>query len=303
MDNWKKYLPSKRFLIIGVVVLVFVIIFFGIRTIIKIEKKRIIEDPISFNKKTTIGEIIEKDTDGDGIKDWEETLWGTDPLKPITFDSPDAKYIEQKKLAGATDGGYNPDSKTAPLNETQKVAREIFTTALALNQSGAIDTTSAENIAESVSTYIKNYKSGEDYKYNVLMLAKDSNANTVKKYYTNITEILTKHTKQIDNSLYIINESTKNDDISILKEMDPIIKNNENTISVLLKMSVPANAGLMHLKLINNLNKLNQNEKDMAQLFKNPVISLAATTQYQENLLNMQESIQKLKTYFDKKGI
>ncbi|MEK7582072.1 MAG: thrombospondin type 3 repeat-containing protein, partial [Patescibacteria group bacterium] len=29
----------------------------------------------------TLGQLIGKDTDGDGLKDWEEMLWGTDPNK------------------------------------------------------------------------------------------------------------------------------------------------------------------------------------------------------------------------------
>ena len=29
----------------------------------------------------TIKDLVNKDTDGDGILDWEEGLWGTDPTK------------------------------------------------------------------------------------------------------------------------------------------------------------------------------------------------------------------------------
>jgi len=305
MKDWRRYLPSKKFLILGVCVLVLLVIFFSIRLLIKIKQKEgtVFTNTNTSNKKVTFSDVIEKDTDEDGIKDWEETLWGTNPLKPITFDSPDAKYIEQKKLAGATGEGYNSDGKIIELNETQKIAREIFSTTLGLNQSGAINADSANLIADSVATYIKNYKSGEDYKYEVLKLAKDNSNTTIKKYYTNITDILSKHIKQIDNSIYIVNEATTNDDPGLLKQMDPIIQKNEKTIAVLLKMTVPPDASFMHLKLLNNLNRLNQNEKDMTQLFKNPVVSLAAVNKYQENLINIQTSAQELKAYFNKKSI
>ena len=33
----------------------------------------------------TITELIQKDSDGDGVMDWEEGLWGTDPNNTKTF--------------------------------------------------------------------------------------------------------------------------------------------------------------------------------------------------------------------------
>ena len=31
------------------------------------------------DKTINLADLVQKDSDGDGIPDWEETLWGTDP--------------------------------------------------------------------------------------------------------------------------------------------------------------------------------------------------------------------------------
>src|SRR3989344_2653957 len=100
-EKYLKYLPSKKFILIisaGIVlaVVVFVIFFMSSSG----------ENFITGNKSDsalkienqTIVNLIQNDSDGDGIADWEEALWGTDKNKKITFnDMPDATYIENKK--------------------------------------------------------------------------------------------------------------------------------------------------------------------------------------------------------------
>ena len=46
----------------------------------------------------TIKDLVNKDTDRDGILDWEEGLWGTDPTKKeTTLGTPDKVAIENLK--------------------------------------------------------------------------------------------------------------------------------------------------------------------------------------------------------------
>ena len=48
----------------------------------------------------TLESMVNKDTDGDGILDWEEGLWGTDPIKKETTPgTPDKVAIEKIKAS------------------------------------------------------------------------------------------------------------------------------------------------------------------------------------------------------------
>src|SRR6476620_135431 len=122
MNNYKKYLPSKKLVFITLIsfaVLGIVFFFIGVK------KKN---DAIALQNSSvenikgqsvTIKDIVEKDTDGDTIPDWEEVLWGTDPSKKDTNDDgiPDNVEIEKKKQAlGADNTPTAGDNGDANLN-------------------------------------------------------------------------------------------------------------------------------------------------------------------------------------------
>lgn len=78
-------------------------------------------------QSTTIGELVNKDTDGDGIPDWEEKLWGTDPTKKETTPGiPDGLAIQKLKAAQ----GINETTSSGPenLTHTDEFSRELFST-------------------------------------------------------------------------------------------------------------------------------------------------------------------------------
>ena len=102
MEKYKKYLPSQVFIKIAGICLVLIIVFLLILFVFSREevfssgnnKSKI---PLSVGDQTIFG-VIQKDTDGDTIADWEEELWGTNKNQKITFDNmPDLTYIENKK--------------------------------------------------------------------------------------------------------------------------------------------------------------------------------------------------------------
>lgn len=105
--------------------------------------------------KTTIKEVIERDSDGDGIADWEEALWGTDPNNPDTNGDGISDNIEinnkreqlKKENAGVTYDENGLVATNENLSETDKFAREFFTTITALKQAGQLNEISLANLA------------------------------------------------------------------------------------------------------------------------------------------------------------
>ena len=86
---WEKYMPSKKIRIVLIVLLVAAILY-GVRNpaisfLKKIFSKTtepFVSIPVSRTDQSKVTLSIDKDTDGDGLADWQETLIGTDPEIP-----------------------------------------------------------------------------------------------------------------------------------------------------------------------------------------------------------------------------
>lgn len=140
--------PSKRFLrnaaIITVIVggLVFVQTKW-FRNVIRNEKK----DAVSAIGELTVREAIAKDSNQNGISDWEERLWGLDPTVAITDGVSNKTIIEQRR------GQFAGSAEATPPTQTDKISRDLFALSTALEQNNT-DTEAVERIAEELGTEI-----------------------------------------------------------------------------------------------------------------------------------------------------
>ncbi len=140
----KKFLPSKKFaIIIGILVLALVIVlvlskFTGSRDIFNRERKAL------FTSNGTVSDLVTQDSNGNSIADWEETLWGLDPLGDGETNK---AIIVQKKIDGGIDVNSEGDEN---LTETDKFSRDLFSTILALQQSGSLTEEAITNLAAAI---------------------------------------------------------------------------------------------------------------------------------------------------------
>ncbi len=139
------YLPSRKFAIIALALLLAVgglFLFFGgeamRRKTADAPQKEIVSGAVR-------GKNSQKDSDNDGLKDWEEVLWKTDPQNPDTDGdgTPDGEEVKlgrdptipapgdkiaeaeypskTKNSVFAADGG----EKSGPINLTKEIAGNI----------------------------------------------------------------------------------------------------------------------------------------------------------------------------------
>ncbi|HEV7424021.1 MAG TPA: hypothetical protein VGO21_02405, partial [Candidatus Paceibacterota bacterium] len=92
-------------------------------------------------------------------------------------------------------------------------------------------------------------------------------------------------------------------DVSALSLLDPIIKRDEGLVAGMLKMEVPESLAVLHLNLTNSVEKVLENLNDIKLYDSDPIVSLTAISQYENNsvtvgseILNIEKVIaQKLK--------
>lgn len=142
--KYQKYLPSKTFTIymsgaLGLFIIIFSISYFtdNNSSIFKKKSNLQVENP-------TVLALIERDTDGDSIKDWEEALWGTDKNNKNTFGMADSTYIENKKKELNIE---ETEASDKVLTETERFSREFFTAYTAMKASGQVESNAINNFS------------------------------------------------------------------------------------------------------------------------------------------------------------
>ncbi|HEY4513302.1 MAG TPA: hypothetical protein VJH06_02200 [Candidatus Paceibacterota bacterium] len=235
-----------------------------------------------------IADLINKDTDEDGILDWEEGLWGTDPTKKETTQgTPDSVTVN--KLRAAESGGVDIKDKNGPeeenLTETDKFSRELFSTVAATTQNGAMNEETAEKISSAIAEHIKNSPPRKIYMVTDFKLTKSDLFKDTKDYADALGEIFKKY--QANYSIldvlqkFIIDEN--NVDASALLEFNPLIDQTNRLIDGMVKVSVPPSFLSYHVDVVNALERVVENISDIKLYEDDVIVALGGISKYEAN--------------------
>ncbi|MFA6797218.1 MAG: thrombospondin type 3 repeat-containing protein, partial [Candidatus Paceibacterota bacterium] len=278
----RKYLPSKNFLIALSIAIVIIII-------------AVIVSSIDFNSKKQDNSNLESvflstltknntDSDEDGLTDWLETLYGTNPNKKDTDDdgTTDGQEIKEQRdpaKANTAKEGETPNDKIDPiiieqdksmsdeyekLNPTEKLARNIMSDIMASQPvSGTMDEETMNTIINKTLNEIPQKEFTGITKIEDLNFIK-IDKNTIsrdlgiyKNSYYKETEILRKilGTDLLTMSNYMIKEEEINEE-----EFSKVIEKYQSVVNNLVKMPLPANTksagAYYHLMMINDIEKI-----------------------------------------------
>ncbi|MCK5021863.1 MAG: hypothetical protein KAR54_01270 [Candidatus Pacebacteria bacterium] len=308
-----KYLPSKKVLaFLGVVFVIFSIIF-----IFKRFQNRVSTYIPNINKEEITEEIISLDSDGDGLKDWEEVLWKTDPNNPDTdedgtSDNDEISLNRNPLIAGPndeiTENKNNIQKLTSDLrsntglNQTDIFAQELFIGYLALKQENKLGTEDQDKLIQAIVG--KNIQSNnkENYFIEDLILVSDNQDNR-QKYADELKNMFSKLSSDMRSDIIILKEALDKDDIKILKEAEENIIVYTNLMSILLNMETPFDLGSLNLQIINLLSNIIIDTKKMKAVFIDPISALIASQQYIEDENKLIMTFSEIGVYFNENNI
>lgn len=253
---------------------------------------------------TTVANLVNKDTDLDGVLDWEEGLWGTDPMKKETTEgTPDSLAIERLKIqqTAQVDGEGLPlygnnNQGTENLTETDKFSREFFSTVATLNQNGTMDQETMDKLGISLAEKIQNSVPRKVFTLTDVKIIKDDSVEAVKNYNNTLNKIHKKY--QTNRSAidvleeFIADENNINTDV--LSELNPIIEQTQNVINELKKISVPESLASLHLDFINGMERLVENLTDIQFYDTDVIVALSAMGQYEKNATLLESATENL---------
>lgn len=235
-----------------------------------------------------------KDGDTDGLSDWEELLWKTDPNKKDTDGDgtsdgeevalsrdplkrgPDDKYSTEISLADS----YVPVFQTDSDSLTSRVAKTILTKST--EGAGAI---AMEEISKQIKAELEIAKI---FKKENLITFDSSDKKKMEKYSEEMMRI------QVEE----IVASTKTNS-------DPYIYSTayKNMALKLSAIEVPANLTGLHVDLVNNYNALSIMATRVADTEKDPIVLLATIPDYTYLISAQKLIIEQIKLYYQNNDI
>ncbi len=254
---------------------------------------------------------IYKDTDGDGLKDWEEDLWKTnledpDTDKDGTIDFEEIREGRDPLLKGPNDkldlktiqDKINP-SLESDLTATEKFSRELFAKYVNAKQNGDIKNGGYEEL---LLQYAEQSNKEDVVIYKETDLKKiDPGEQNIKTYGNNFAKIIKeKNKKYPKNELALLDEIIKENPGTQerFEEFKEISNRYSEIKEEMLKMEVPENALKIHTQIINLLGMISISVENMQYTFSDPIKSLTWVSTYPHAVDLLLKTLVDLKDYF-----
>lgn len=317
------YLPSKKFTFIVLSIIfalgvIYIVSFFGKTRTVSLKLTDI-------ETKAKVQEFLALDSDIDGLKDWEETLWKTDPKmtdtdKDGTNDGEEVNLYRDPLKANTSPQGQTPNDKIdekiildekkaeedfSKLTATEKMSRELFSQYIATKKiDSPLSELEKQTIIESVLSDLPQITLRVYTEKDILILPLSDN-ESLRVYSNNVANIiLTGIKNEVENigpiitDLDNIKDDTKltEETKEIFKRFSPLIEKNKKIVASLLEITVPEILLTEHLKLLNAFQDTYQS-LDLMQKSAEDIITLVPILKhYESSVQNLSDSIMGLAT-------
>ncbi len=291
--NRQQYLPSKK--ILWVVIPVVAVV--GVVTWYQTSSRG-----LNLNNLTTSGNEQQDDRladdDNDGLKNYEEELWGTDPQNPDTDGDgteDGAEVANQRDPLKANDdelnsfttqtetGNEGSQESVQEPNDTGQVLSEILPEATMManaNLEGEREVSQEDlnNLVNEAAQGLQSYQGS--YSEEDLVISSQVNTET---YTNNALEILQKYAESspIGQELSMFSGAVPSNNQAIYEELESLAVIYDALADELSNVAVPPSESGTHLEIINNYKVIAQTVRDMARFEEDPVRALQGIGTYQ----------------------
>jgi len=255
-------------------------------------------------------EYAAKDSDTDGLPDWQEALYGTDPLNPESFragvrdgEAVAQGLIEPKVMVRPAEEPIDPDTipgtPGAPSSLTDRFAQTLLKQYL-LNRTGTPPT--QEEIVAFVQGGVAELSSGatEPDRYTLTDVRVSSTA-TLATYAAEAEAAIAANTVSSTissrNELAYFQDAIRGDDDAVAK-IAAYSKAYAAMADALIRMQVPEESRQAHLAIVNATMHLSGTTADMAALREDPLRALLGIGLYKKYAESMKSGFANLNSVF-----
>lgn len=274
----KKYLPSKQFtisLIIILMVFSFALLAKGLFSVIKnsIASKKSGDKTVEI----TIGEVVQQDSNKNGIPDWEEYIWGLNPTK----NGPENKaFILAKKKTLTESGDIVPRNEETPISDNDALSRELLAVILSLSGSEQINDETVNSISEAIGQQLVVEEIPDKYTRDDLKIVVDTE-DTIADYAANVILLYSIYEgADLGKEMTLISQGIANQNAIPLVAVRSMASSYRDLSNFMLLTEVPSTLYTNHLKIINNYEKLAQTIEGLSSSIVDPLIGLKSIILY-----------------------
>lgn len=290
--DFKKYLPSKQFTSSLIIIIIIISFGFLVKWLFGVVK-----DSINSKKGggavevVTIGDVIQEDSNNNGIPDWEEYIWGLDPTK----NGPENKaFILAKKKTLAESGDLATDESGRKITDNEMLSRSLLATILTLESSGGVDDESIKNISEVIGSEIIAEELPDQYVLQDLNVVSTSDESEIK-YHNDFTSIYNNYIeKDIGTEITLISIGLANGDTQSLRAAKTIALYYKDFASEISKIEIPSSVSNQHLQIINDLVKVADSLDGLTMSLADPMLGMKSAVlynKYSEDLVKKLDEI------------
>ncbi len=208
-QEYKKYLPSKKFLISAGIIIGVILLVLALKWFVDYQKARQVFATLKVGDLENPAEI---DTDNDGLFDWEEALWNTDPKNPDTDANgvPDGRQVDAIRAQITAEQGTASDLPPEELTETDKLARDIYTSLAIASQGGELSEADSLELQQKIIEYIVR-RVGGFREYGVVDLTvRDNSPQNIAAYAEFLTDLNSNYTATQDQLFKTVKDLAQN---------------------------------------------------------------------------------------------
>lgn len=281
--------------------------------------KKILKNKKEYKKETSLisnkNKKLSKDTDLDGLYDWEENLWKTEQNNPDTDNdgTRDGDEIKQNRnplvpgpddfiLAGA---GENATS-SEPGTLTFKIGKEFLLKYLSTKNMESLTEIQKKEMVDSMLANLIVKKTTDKYEISDIKISSDSSKENVRNYINNLGKIFKVFEIAKKNELAIFLEILENENNEDREKLNELKKNKmfyEKAVYEISKLSPPEKYAKIHLDILNNFNGAAEAISKMELIYNDPASSLIGMNEYSEESKKSIAIFQNFKNQFESGGI
>ncbi len=258
---------------------------------------------LAVDPNITVNGLVDTDSNGNGIPDWKEALYGLDPTKPTTGGISNKSIIEARQAAANTgSAGAGASSESTATDDTDQFTRQFFSTIISLKQSGALNEAALANLGASFSDAILGGATlSTTYTKADLTIVSDTKTKETA-YRTSLGALAKKYTdRNFGTEMKAVADALATGDPRPLSGLPLIAADYTSLARDLKNVSVPSPLATSHLALVNSYQNLGETTLAMDAILDNPIIGMRGVLLYKQALDAVKKSNDDIQFYFSQR--